>query len=413
VKYDVVVLGAGIVGVSAAFHLAARGRSVAMLDLRGPGEETSFGNTGVIERSALLPIPFPRDAKFLVELAFGMRPHAHYHPLALPNLAPWLWAYFKSSSPAGREASARALHPLVDRSLAEHEALMQAAGSLDYLRRNGWITIYRTAKSLAGEEHELQLAREFGVPYEVHGMRETQALEPGLAPVFEAGILWPSTATVSDPGAVTKSYATLAETRGVRILVGDARTLVRSAGGWTVQSAEGPVAASQALVALGAWSPQVLEPLGVVLPLASKRGYHMHFSFSPPALSRPIVDSDGGFAMSPMRRGIRLTTGIEFAERDAPPTPVQIDRALPFARQILPSLGEKLDPEPWLGRRPCFPDSLPVIGPAPGQDDLFLAFGHQHLGFTLGPVSGRLVAELMCGAEPVVDPSAYRAERFG
>lgn len=412
-KHDVLVLGAGIVGVSAAIHLADRGRSVAMVDLRGPGEETSFGNTGVIERSALLPVPFPRDVKFLVELAFGMRPHAHYHPLALPNLAPWLWAYFRSSTPGGLEASARALYPLVSRSLAEHEALMEPAGALDFLRRNGWIKIFRTARSLAAEEHELALAREFRVPFEVHGPAETQAIEPGLAPVFEAGVLWPTTATVSDPGAVVKAYAGFAEQRGVRALIGDARTLARSADGWTVQSAEGPVTGTQALVSLGAWSPQVLEPLGIVLPLASKRGYHMHFSFSPPGLSRPIVDSDGGFAMSPMRRGIRLTTGIEFAERDAPPTPVQIDRALPFARHILPALGEKLDPEPWLGRRPCFPDSLPVIGPAPGQPDLFLAFGHQHLGFTLGPVSGRLVSELMCDAEPVVDPAAYRAERFG
>lgn len=412
-KYDVVVLGAGIVGVSAACHLAARGRTVALLDRRGAGEETSFGNTGVIERSALLPVPFPRDVTFLVELAFGMRPHAHYHPLALPNLAPWLWAYFRSSSPTGLEASGRALYPLARHSLAEHEALMEPAGTLGLLRRTGWIKIFRTPKSLAGEEQELALARELGVPYELCDPAATQKLEPGLAQVFEAGVLWPTTATVSDPGAVTKSYAALAETRGVRTLIGDARTLERGEGGWTVQSTDGPVTGGQVLVALGAWSTQVLDPLGIVLPLASKRGYHMHFSFSPPGLTRPIVDSDGGYAMSPMRRGIRLTTGIEFAERDAPPTPVQIDRALPLARQILPSLGEKLDPEPWLGRRPCFPDSLPVIGPAPGQPDLFLAFGHQHLGFTLGPVSGRLVAEMICGAEPIVDPAAYRAERFG
>jgi D-amino-acid dehydrogenase len=413
VKYDVLVLGAGIVGVSAACHLAARGLSVALIDRRPPGEETSFGNTGVIECSALLPVPFPRDLRFLMEVGFGRRPHANYHPLALPKLAKWLWAYYRNSTEAGLEKTARTLFPLVDRSLPEHLALMEPAGVTNLLRETGWIRVYRNHKSFAAEDLELKLAKELGVPFEVRDTGHTIALEPGLAPVFEAGVFWPSTSTVSDPGAVTKAYGELAVQRGTRLLVGDARTLARTSDGWSVRVTEGLATGTQVLVALGAWAPEVLDPLGIVLPLASKRGYHMHFSTKATGLERPIVDVDGGYAMSPMRRGLRLTTGIEFAERDAPATPVQIDRALPYARELVPGLGEKLDPEPWLGRRPCFPDSLPVIGAAPGRPDLFLAFGHQHLGFTLGPVTGRLITEVMTGGEPVVDPAPFRPERFG
>ena len=129
------------------------------------------------------------------------------------------------------------------------------------------------------------------------------------------------------------------------------------------------------------------------------------------SLSRPIIDTEYGYALTPMEQGIRLTTGAEFASRDAPPTPVQFDRVMPHARELFP-LGEPNEAEPWLGRRPNMPDSLPVLGRAPGQAGLWLAFGHGHWGLTLGPVTGRLIAEMMTGATPFTDPQPYRAERF-
>ena len=133
------------------------------------------------------------------------------------------------------------------------------------------------------------------------------------------------------------------------------------------------------------------------MPFAVIRGYHRHYRAQRNAsLPRPVVDIENGFLITPMERGIRVTTGVEFADRDAPPTPVQLDRALPLARELFP-LAEPVDFEPWLGRRPCLPDSLPVIGPAPRHPGLFLDFGHNHLGFTLGPVTGRLAAEMIVG----------------
>jgi D-amino-acid dehydrogenase len=128
-------------------------------------------------------------------------------------------------------------------------------------------------------------------------------------------------------------------------------------------------------------------------------------------LNRPVIDAERGYCLAPMTKGMRLTTGAEFAMRDAPASPIQLGRAEGAAREIFP-LGDAIDPEPWLGRRPCLPDMVPVIGPTPGKPGLWLAFGHHHLGFTLGPATGRLLAEMMTGETPYTDPRPYRVDRF-
>jgi hypothetical protein len=169
---------------------------------------------------------------------------------------------------------------------------------------------------------------------------------------------------------------------------------------------------SEAVVALGPWSDDVFRPLGYDIRLATKRGYHMHYGVQGnAALGHPLHDADGGYVLVPMRKGIRLTTGVEFAERDAPPTPIQLARDEPLARELFP-LGERLEAAPWLGRRPCLPDMVPVIGRGDRHRGLWFAFGHAHHGFTLGSVSGRLLAEMMTGETPFTDPSPYAAARF-
>ena len=175
----------------------------------------------------------------------------------------------------------------------------------------------------------------------------------------------------------------------------------------------GPIEAGEAVLALGAWADRVTDRLGYRMPLAAKRGYHMHYGASGNAtLTHPVADAERGYMLAPMARGIRLTTGVEFADHEAAKTPVQLGRAEPLARDLLPRLGERLDPEPWMGLRPCTPDMMPVIGPAPRHAGLWFAFGHAHHGLTLGPVTGRLVAEMLTGDKPFVDPAPYRADRF-
>jgi len=197
------------------------------------------------------------------------------------------------------------------------------------------------------------------------------------------------------------------------LLTGNARTLHRANPYWRVETAAGPLDAGDVVIALGPWANDVLGALGVKLPLAVKRGYHRHFRpQGNAALSRPVLDAENGYVLAPMEQGIRVTTGVEFAARDAPPTPVQFDRLLPAARELF-ALGEPVEAQPWLGARPCFPDSRPVIARAPRQRGLWLAIGHAHWGLTLGPATGRLIAEMMTGATPFCDPKPYSAERFG
>jgi D-amino-acid dehydrogenase len=237
-------------------------------------------------------------------------------------------------------------------------------------------------------------------------------LEPSLKPVFRHAVHWTGAVSVSNPLALTRAYAARFAALGGLSFTGDARSLHRADGHWRVDTASGPLDAGDVVVALGPWTPDLIGPLGIKMPLAVKRGYHWHFRPQGNAgLSRPILDADNGYCLAPMEQGIRLTTGAEFAARDAPPTPVQFDRVLPKARELL-ALGEAVEPKPWMGSRPCFADSRPVISRAPNQRGLWLAYGHGHWGLSLGPATGRLLAEMMTGATPFCDPAPYAAERF-
>ena len=193
---------------------------------------------------------------------------------------------------------------------------------------------------------------------------------------------------------------------------GDARTLEPSGAGWMVATASGRLATREVVVALGAWSNELARAFGLRLPFFVKRGYHMHYEARGNAgLNRPVLDLEKGYVVAPTARGLRLTTGAEFARLDDPPSSAHLDRLEPFAREMFP-LGEHKDGAPWLGRRPCLPDMRPIIGPFPGRLGLWLDFAHHHLGLTLGPASGRLIAEMMSGETPFIDPVPFRAERF-
>ena len=411
-RTDAMVLGAGIVGVSVALQLARRGMSVALVDRAGIGEATSYGNSGVIEGSTILPPAFPSSFSALLRVAFKRASEANYHMSFLPRVAPWLLA-FRAASQAPRIAeTARLNRPLFAAALPEHETLMAEAGATRYLRKTGWMKLYRSADAFAGLQREFDLAADFGLPLETLDAAGAQALEPSLSPVFKRAVFWPKAASLSNPLAVTLAYAKRLAALGGVTLSGDARSLHRAGNRWRVETNEGAFDSAEAIVALGPWAPDLLEPLGIKLPMAIKRGYHRHFRGSGnAALSRPVVDVDFGYLITPMEQGIRLTTGAEFAARDAKPTPVQFDRLMPRARTLFP-LGERADDVTWMGSRPCFPNSRPVIGRAPGQAGLWLAIGHAHWGLTLGPATGHLLADMIGGQTPFIDPAAFRAERF-
>ncbi len=411
-RTDVIVLGAGIVGASAALHLVKRGLAVALVERAVPGEGTSFGNAGIIEGNTFFPYPFPTDPAAILRIAFKRATEANYHFSVLPSLLPWLLAYYRAGRPDRMFEFAHGMRPLFAGALAEHEALISESGAGKYLRKNGWLKVYRNRASFEATRADLEAVAKAGIAFEPLQRDGVLALEPDLAPVFACGVFWPTAASLSNPGAVTRAFTDRFSALGGVLLKGDARTLHRADGRWRVDTDEGPVDAPQAVVALGPWAPDVLAPLGLKLPLQVKRGYHLHFRpRGNRGLNRPTLDADVGYVVAPMEQGLRLTTGAEFAFRDAPPTPVQFDRLLPAARALFP-LGEAVEPTPWMGSRPCFPDSRPVIGRAPGLSGLWLDYGHAHWGLTIGPSSGRLLAEMMTGATTFCDPKPYAAERF-
>jgi D-amino-acid dehydrogenase len=409
---DAVVLGAGIVGTSIALQLAKRGLAVALVDRGGPGEQTSYGNAGIIENKTVFPPVFPKHIRALLRVALKRAPEANYHLLYLPRVAPWLTAFRAASQPKRLEETARLMRPLFARAVDDHEELLTDAQATSLLRKNGWLKLYRTDPGLAALARELDLAKELGLPFRVLDTAGAQELEPSLAPVFRHAILWENTASVTNPLAVTRAYAARFIALAGVVIEADARKLRREGMRWRLDTPHGPIDAREVVVALGPYAPDLLEGLGVRLPLAIKRGYHRQFRpVGNAVLARPVLDAEMGYCLAPMQDGIRLTTGAEFADRDASPTPVQLSRVMPAARKLIP-LGEPVEPVPWMGSRPCFPDSRPVIGRAPGHNGLWLAYGHAHWGLTLGPTTGRLLADMMMGLPPFTDPSPYGADRF-
>jgi D-amino-acid dehydrogenase len=410
---DALVLGAGIVGVCVALHLQKRGRSTVLVDRRGPAEETSFGNAGLIQREGVYPYGFPHDFGALARYSLNRTIDAHYHPSAIPRLAPFLWRYWMHSRPARHAAIARSYAKLIEHCISEHDALAAEAGAQGLLKRNGWMKLFRSERERdARLEEAARWHREFGLNHRALSAKELQALEPQLAPGLLGALHWTDPVSVTDPQGLALAYLALFERLGGRFVQGNALSLAEEGKGWTLESSEGEIFSEKAVVALGPWADVLTRALGYDLPLAVKRGYHMHYRPAGRAvLNHPVLDTERGYFLAPMLRGIRLTTGAEFAMRDAIRTPVQLGRAEPIARELFP-LAERLDTEPWMGARPCTPDMMPVIGAAPRHRNLWFAFGHAHHGLTLGPVTGRLIAEMMTGETPFVDPAPYRAERF-
>ena len=411
---DVVVLGAGIVGICVALHLQKRGRAVLLVDRRGAAEETSFGNAGLIQREGVYPYGFPHDFGALLRYGLNRTIDAYYHPSALPRLAPFLWQYWTHSRPARHAEVARRYSRLIEHCVSEHEALAAEAGATGFLHRTGWMKVFRSARERDRRFAEAQRWHdEFGINYRTVDTAELQELEPHLAPVLVGALHFTDPVSVDDPHGLAQIYLRLFERLGGTFVQGNAFSLEAESNGWRVRTAKGPLSASAAVIALGPWADQMTQALGYDLPLAVKRGYHMHYRCAGEArLRHPVLDVERGYFLAPMRQGIRLTTGAEFAMRDAIKTPVQLGRAEPIARDLFP-LAERVDTEPWMGARPCTPDMLPVIGRAPRHANLWFAFGHAHHGLTLGAVTGRLVAELVTGETPFVDPAPYSAGRFG
>ncbi len=405
---QVIVLGAGIVGVCCALELQRRGMSVTLVDRQDPGLETSFGNAGVIARSSLMPFNHPGLWAQLPRLLKNDTVQFRYKLNYLARNLGWAARFLLSARPSVFRQTVEALDGLIRLSAPEHLRLLDAAGAAHRLRDTGWIFLYRSEQGWNSGELSRQTFAQYQVPTRALAPAELAELEPALAPIFHRALWIQGSYSVDDPHEVVAAYAALFRRSGGAFKRMTASGIRRDGQRWIVQGTQASesLEADRLVVALGPWSKALLKTTGIDLPMAFERGYHMHYSgVEGASLTRPVYDTGGGYVLSPMARGLRLTTGVELDACEAPARPLQLELAEARAREAFP-LDRRLDPEAWLGRRPTLPDSRPMIGEAPRHPGLWLALGHQHIGFSTAPGTARVLGELMC------DGAAARHEAF-
>jgi D-amino-acid dehydrogenase len=409
-QVDVAVLGAGIVGTSAGVAARERGLSVIVIDRREPGSETSYGNAGVLSSGSILPLNKPSLWSALPSYLANTSAALRWDPLWVMKNLDWVTRFLANAVPSRTRPRATALHGLINASLKLHRQWIVKAGAPQRIRETGWLKAWRSDAIDAAKAEQAFLA-EFGIKSELLDRQVISALEPNILPVYKVGLLHTQTASVDSPGAVTKAYAQMLKGLGGEVRQSEIKSIEPAGDGWRVTLSDGAIAARHVVVALGPWSADILRPLGYRVPLATERGYHQEFTPNPARrLQRPIHDAEGSFLMTPMENGIRVTSGVELADRDAPSSFAQLDMVVPLARGVV-EFGDAVG-EPWRGARPTLPDSLPMIGKAPRHQGLWLAFGNQHIGFTTGPATGDAIAAMISGEKPSFDTSAFAPGRY-
>ncbi|MEG3002926.1 MAG: FAD-binding oxidoreductase [Comamonas sp.] len=416
----VAVLGAGMVGVATALELQRLGAQVTLIDRRDPGQETSYGNAGVIARSSLMPFNHPDLWKSLPTLLRNNTASLRYNTAFMLRNLGWGLSYLRHATHSAFEETTTALDALIRLSTTEHQRLLAEVGESQRLRDNGWLFLYRSQAAFNGGQLGRDTMDHFGVRTQVLDRHALSDVEPVLnAAVFEKALWVQDTYSVDSPGQVTAAYARAFAARGGIISTRSLQTLQRNGEGWDVLDDSGQASYfEQVVVALGPWSKQFMGRMGIRVPMAFERGYHMHYAPGAAAgegsaarLQRPVYDTGGAYVLSPMEQGLRLSTGVELNDCEAAPNPVQLELAEAAARQALP-LGQRLEAAPWMGRRPTLPDCRPIIGAMPGRRNLWLAFGHQHVGFSTGTGTAKLLGALMSGQAAPIDARPFRAERF-
>jgi D-amino-acid dehydrogenase len=408
----IVIAGAGFVGLSTALYLQREGARVTVLDPKGPGEGASKGNAAMLAVDSVLPVAMPgvlREVPGMLMDPLG--------PLAirwtyLPRITPWLFRFVAASRRSRVEEIAAALRPLLAAAVEAYLPLLEVAGASDTLRRAGWLTLYETDENFRHAQYGMELQRRLGIVLEVLRAEEIRQAEPSLAPIYRHAVLSPDVAHVLDPYRLAQRLAETMMRQGGRI-ERRAVTGFEFTGGHPVaaRTAEGSVPFDAVVIAAGAWSRPLARALGQDVPLDTERGYHMTLPSPGVMPQRPIHSGDHSFAVTPLEIGLRFAGTVELGGLKAPPNFDRAEKLLTHGRRMFPDLNSS-GASRWMGFRPSMPDSLPVIGKVPGANNAVLAFGHGHLGLTLGAITGKLAAALALSRPPVLDVTPYRAERF-
>ena len=409
----IIVIGAGIVGVCVGLFLQRSGHSVTIIDPRPPGRGTSFGNAGSLAVGSVYPVSMPGAWKQVPGMLMNPVAPLNLRWSYLPRMLPWLAKFLAAGTPGRVERISGEIRAITRDAVAAHDLLLAEFGITDIVKPVGWIKVFGSRKAFEAAAAMRDIQTRHGVRIEILNEDEIRQLEPGLAHGFTHGAFEPDNGFVTSPAMLTDAYAAAFVKRGGRF-VQERVTRFEFDGGKPVRAVTdlGMRDAEAFVICAGAWSDRLTAMLGTTVPLDTERGYHLNLQVeNGPGLRRPVLISEHGFLLAPMRDGMRLTSGVEFAGVDAAPDFRRIYTMLPLARAALPGLGSEVDRE-WLGHRPSMPDSKPVIGRSPVLDNVFFAFGHGHLGLTLSARTGQLIDVLVSGRTPDLDLSPYRADRF-
>ncbi|MFC3124451.1 NAD(P)/FAD-dependent oxidoreductase [Pseudoroseomonas globiformis] len=408
----IVVVGGGVAGLSAALNLLRMGQLVTLIDpLPSPGG-ASFGNAGLLSADTVVPIALPGMLRKVPGWLNDPLGPLSIRPAYMPRATPWLMKWVRSGRMERVREIAKAMRALHVNAFHDWKELLGDTAYRDLVRQSGQVQMWDSSTETATGRIERNLRKEHGIHSEELGADDLRQMFPGLAREVVRGVFIPGNGHTVSPPRLLRTLAEMFRAEGGIVLPERVLKLIpEDGGGWLVFTNVGNHRAEKIVLAGGAWSGQLLEPLGVRVPLETERGYHAMLPAPSISLRLPILQKSRNFGMTPMEEGIRVAGTVEFAGLEAVPDERRAKVLHEQARRLFPDLRTE-EPKLWMGHRPSTPDSLPVLGPAPGHRGLFLCFGHSHFGMTGGPPSGKLVAQLVVGRPTTIDPTPYSAARF-
>ncbi|MGI4982819.1 MAG: NAD(P)/FAD-dependent oxidoreductase [Janthinobacterium lividum] len=408
----VVVVGAGIVGLCIAYELRKAGFGVTVLDRSPVASECSSGNAGAISSRSVVPLAMPGLMKSVPGMLLDPTGPLYLPASYLLQAAPWLARFVAAAKPARVAAIARALDALLSESVPLHHALAAEVGCPGRIHDTGQLHLYPDAEAMRKDRQGWAIKEAYGLTSEFVEGDRIRELEPQVGTGYQAGLFLPDQAWVSNPLEYGRAIARAGRERGVTFEQSAVRAIRPAGAAWEIDTEAGLRRADQVVLAAGAWSARLLAPLGVRVPLESQRGYHVQVSDPGLHLQRQVVLVDRKVFITQMESGLRVAGTVEFGGLARQADARRAALLFEHARRGLPALRPDAPHETWMGHRPCLPDSLPVIGPAPRHPGLWCAFGHGHLGLTGSASTARLVTSALTRRSDPARLLPFSASRF-
>ena len=407
-----IVIGAGVVGLSAALYLQRAGQRVIVIDALPPASAASYGNSGLISCDTAAPIALPGMLGKVPGWLFDRLGPLVIRPSYLPKVLPWLVRWVEASRLSRVFEVSDAMRSLHKEAMNCWRELLGPEHFNDLIRTVGQVRIWEGG---AGSESQTELAicARHGIKAETLSEDDIRQLYPEISPNIKSGVLIPNNGYTINPQRLVQTLGNLLVAEGGQVLTERVLKIIPHSGqrGFMLMTNVNNHDVDQVVVATGAWSLALLEPFGIKVPLETERGYHAMMPSPNITLKIPVSIKNRGFGLTSMEHGMRAAGTVEFAGLTASPDEQRAKNLVTQAKRVFPTL-QTGEPKYWLGFRPSTPDSLPVLGPVDHIPGLFLAFGHAHWGMTGGPPSGKLIAQMVAGAPLSLDPLPYSYKRF-